>query len=295
MGKPKKISISALNIKTQPHSPERYVELFLDAFNLKRRVNMRGDYYGILGYRFFLNNDDPLEGITGNINRYLEIDPNKPWLNVQETKAAEEDDIAEINIPEHLKPNMAAFRFVFFPVGHRLFFETYSDQNSLGPSTVLNFFQRLFAHETIIKKYGDVTVVQEPARETLDDILAIHSLTTLEMKITRPNPDDPFESFEHKFYKRMLDENADIYETTLKGKDLSPSETTKMMARIASSNGQVYGKGKDSDGKIVEELTVDHPLYDAVHYNPDLEDPREVFVYKAARMLEDILDWLKGK
>ena len=294
MSKPKKIEISGLNIKTQPHSPERYVELFIDVFNLQQAVSMRSDYYGMIGSRSYVDSKIPVDGITGNLNRYLEIDPSKPWYNKKENKEAEFEDVAEVHIPEHLKPNMSYFRYVFYPVGHRLFFETYSDGSQVGPTTVLSFFKKLFNHESITKKYGSVEIFLEPTKESLEDIFAIHELRRLEISITRPNPDDPFESFEHVFYERMSAENADVYENTLKGTDLTPSNETEMTARIAASNGIVKGFGRDAEGNSVNESTRDHPLREKIFYDSDFESPKVVFLQKTVMMLSGIRTWLSG-
>lgn len=295
MARPKKIEISALNIKLQPHKPELYVALLRDTFKLQQVTCMRSDYYGVLGTHFVINKGNPLDGYTGYISKFLQIDPEKPWFNTKNNKKAEQVDVNEVNIPDHLKPNMENFRYVFYPVGHRLFFETSSDGNTVGPSIVLKFFKSLFEHEKIVKKYGEVTVILEPSVESLKEIFSIHTLKRLDMTITKPNPDDPFENFEHTCYERMNAENADVYETGLKGIDLAPSDETKMLARVAASNGVVKGEGSDFEGTPVKRSTKEHPLRKRYYYDPDIETQREVFLYKASEMLENIRDWLGGK
>ena len=295
MAQNRKIEISALNIKTHPHTPEKYIELFQDVFNLQQVVKMKSDYYGMIGSRTFINENKPLEGITGNINRFLQIDRNKPWFNTQENGEAKPEDIDEIYIPDYLKPNMANFRYAFYPVGHRLFFESYSDGEQIGPATMMNFFKRLFDHRKIQRKYGEVTIIVEPKKESLDDIFTIHTLKKLEMRVSRPNPDDPFESFEYKFYEKMESENANEVETSIKGHDLEPSEETQMLARVAASNGYVKGSGTDAEGKATKESTKEHPLKKRHFYNPKIESAREVFLYSSAAILEDIRKWLAGK
>lgn len=294
MARAKRIWISALNIKIHPHSPGKYIELFKDAYKLEKSVRLRADDYGIIGWMRFLNTKNPLEGITGELYKYLELDPDKPWLNVEEHKKAEPSEILDIQIPDHMKPNMTAFRFVFFPKGHRLFFEFYSDGNRIGPTLVKKLFEGLFSHDTIKQKYGDVDVILEPSREKLEEILSIYNLKQLQMRITKPNPDDPDE-FEHKVFERMELENVDSFDYNLRGKFIDPDQETKLLARVAASNGYVKGLGRDEEDRRTEESTVDHPLQDRVDYDPDIESPSEVFRYKAARMFDSIAAWLRGE
>lgn len=293
MSKPMVIKIGALNIKTHPHSPENYIELFQDTFALGQSVRIHGDNYGMLGWRRFLNESSPEEGIYGEIYKYFNLDSKKPWLNVQENKKLSPEEITDIQIPDHLKPNLLSFRYLFFPKGHRLFFELYSDKNQIGVTAVERLFKRLFSHSSIKKKYGDVDVFIEPSREKLEEILSIYNLKRLEMRITKPNPDDPYE-FEASVFKRMNIENSDIIDYALRGKHLTPGDETKKLARVAASNGFVKGFGTDEEGKKADESTVDHPLVDSISYLPDVHDPAETFRYKAREMMDKIRDWLLG-
>lgn len=294
MPKEKTIWISALNIKTQPHTPDKYIDLFNDAFSLKQIIKLRADDHGMIGWKRFIDPDSPLEGITGEIYKFLQLDPNRPWLNLQEGKEAEPQELEDIQIPEFMKPNMSSFRFAFFPKGHRLFFETYSDRNRIGPSLVLTLFEKIFSHPSIRDKYGEVDVFLEPSREKLEEILSIFDLRRLEMRITRPNPDDSFE-FEQSVFKRMELESADIYEYNVKGKGINPSEDTRNLARVAASNGYVKGVGQGQDGKRVDESTQKHPLRDHIEYNSDLESSAEVFLCKAKQMLAGLHKWIRGE
>ena len=48
MAREKKLIVGAINVTMKNHTPERYLELFRDAFKLKTPVNISGDQYGLL-------------------------------------------------------------------------------------------------------------------------------------------------------------------------------------------------------------------------------------------------------
>ena len=72
------VSLSALNIKTHPHEPSKYVELLSNTFRESRVVKIRGHDYGMIGSMYNLERDNPLEGIHGTIFRFLNIIFNSP-------------------------------------------------------------------------------------------------------------------------------------------------------------------------------------------------------------------------
>ena len=113
------------------------------------------------------------------------------------------------------------------------------------------------------------------------------------MRVTKPNPDDLSE-FEYKVFNRMEMENVDVLDYNMTGKFIKPNDDTKLLARVAASNGFVKGVGTDEEGKRAEEATIDHPLRDKVDYNPDLHNAADVFRSKAAGMLIALADWLRG-
>ncbi len=86
-----------LNITTQPHSPEKYINLFYAAFqNGKNGVDEKyyGEKRGIIGKLITLNNIP--NALIGALYIFTTIDKNKPWLNREKLNEAEDFEKNEI-------------------------------------------------------------------------------------------------------------------------------------------------------------------------------------------------------
>ena len=285
MPRMKTLKIAALNITIHPHKPELYVNLIRDVFKSRKPARFRSNHFGMIGTFHYLEEDDPLSGIHGELHKFLDFDMEEEWLNLNAHKKADKDDLEEVNIPEHLKPDFSSARYVFYPRRHRLFFESFTaDRKSFGPQTVERIFAGLFNNVTIKRKYGPVDVTVEPTREGLEKIFEIPKLRRLKIILTKPNADDQDEE-ETKVLERLDNQNARRMETTLVGESgmtLAPDEDTRVLASVAASNGRVFGEGKDIEGKPVSESTEDHPWQDVVRYNPKSQGPREAFLSRVA-------------
>lgn len=283
----KKIRLVSLNITTQPHSPAMYVELFRKTFRLKCPVKLRGSDYGMIGSCKYNPNS---ETVTGDIYKFLSIDLSKPWFNSEKLQKAESDDLEKLNIPPNLKPNLEMFSYVFYPNGHHLFVESYTDGNTLGPQQVKKLFDNLFSSPEIVGVYGDVDVTIEPQAETLEQIFAIPSLSRLTIRVTRPNPDD-LDDLEEEVFSRMDEEHISKEERVLtgtKGETILPSKETKKFAQVAASNGYVKGHGRGADNKVVEISTVQHPFIEEVVYDANVQSGSGAFYQGAESMWNTI-------
>jgi hypothetical protein len=145
----------------RPHSPEKYIELIRTTYKLRRIVSSRGVHGALIGSLYPLDKLNPLNGLTGEIYRFIQLDPNEPWFNVQNNEAAKEDELKEIKIPDHLKPHLARFSFVFFPRGHRFYIELRRNGKTIGPSTVSAIMKALLS-DAKLEIFGDIEVTVEP-------------------------------------------------------------------------------------------------------------------------------------
>jgi len=276
----RKIEAAALNIKIHPHTTSKYVELFDKADQLSHHVKIWDKYYGTIGWLRPIDESDPEAGIEGEIYKYLNIDPTKQWFDKKKNQSVKVDNKDNPPpIPDSLKPHLQEIYFVFFPKKHRLFFEA----NNISPKSALKLFDGLFHHPDITKEFGIPDIHVESSRETIEKILQIKKLAILEIQIALPNPDDNGRSDEEKVLERMLGERArTVFErkTAFKGESLKPDDNTKIMMKVATSNGKVYAEGySESDVRVVES-TENHPLRDKDYYNPD-----EITVYEAFKLL----------
>jgi hypothetical protein len=277
MGRERRLEVGALNIKTHPHSPEQYADLFKDAYELELAGKIRGSFYGIIGHMQPIKSD-PVNGLEGFIYKFMNLDPNAPWLNLDGRKVLEKDSEGRPKIPDHIKPDLKMIPFVFFPDSHRLIF----DRNGISAGSLQRMLEAVFSREIILKKNGSVDVLVESSHESIERILRIPRKTKLTIKISKPNPDEGSED-ELRVLKKMGVQNADRMEHILASKDkdgLQPDDDTKILMRTARSNGVVIAEGRDEIGEKVEESTKEHPYRFSDSY-----DPQDMTLLEAVRNL----------
>ena len=291
MAKEKTLRVSALNIILHPHSPERYVSILRTTRRNKITTRYRGDRHAMIGYLSQSGPDDATGAIEGQIYTYSQIDPNEPWLDMETGKQADQEDLDAVSLPEHLKPSLRRYNFVFFPKKHRLFFESYSHEgHSLGPTSAQKIFENLLNHDSLAEKFGQAEVVLVPTHEALDRILSMPQLSTLTIFINRPNADD-VDDVEDEVMRRLEEMDAQSHTEAFKagpGKSVKPDRRARAMADVGSSNGYVEGKGIGPQGKAVTESTRDHPLREPVTYDPSVEQPTGVLRRAAEKLLNSI-------
>ena len=283
MARKRTIYVSALNITLHEHSAERYIELFKFIRSKKLRAKYHGDRRaGIVSLGKRESKDSQF--LIGQICSFVELDPTDQWFNDRTGQPAEDEDLEKLEVPEYLKPGMRLFYFAFFPQRHRLFFESRSHGGqSLGPNNARRIFENFLSDQAVIEKFGAGNVTIEPQTEALSHIFRISRLDYLSMFVTRPNPDDT-EDAAARVKKRMKTQNAQQFEEHLKaekGESLKPDKETVELAEVASSNGYVYGRGRDEAGDPIEESTKSHPLRRREQYDPAVETPDSVIVSAA--------------
>ncbi|MHB8370773.1 MAG: DUF4747 family protein [Leptospirales bacterium] len=293
--KDRNISISIINITiSPPHKASRYVQLMQDALGLKNPVNLKGDWVGMIGA--IAAEEDHTENnvrfLSGKFYKYIDLISTKKWFNIKEFKPAQKNEIESIQIPDELKPHFQESHFVFLIEHHRLFFITKNGQNSFSPFQANKVLSSVFSRPEILTKYENVSTTMEPARESLDNILALPQLHTLRIEITPPNPDDLGED-EKEIFGRMHDQNARSYSVELSAatkNGLIPDEKTRKIAKVAQSNGTVTGIGGEY-GNTNTLSTSQHPYYAKTSFNPEHENIFNVLAKKAI----DIWSNINGK
>lgn len=256
------VKVGVLNIiMAPPHSPQRYIELLKKAFALKNIISLRADYQGMLGS---CQSDSSLgqEILTGTIYKFINIDIKGRWFNINESRPAAPTDLNEVHVPDHLKPNLSIFHYLFNPNNHKIIFINKFKNSTLPHNMVKKLFYELLNKEELIAEYGFIDIIIEPQRETLQTILEMPILKTLYIEVIPPNPDFPDEEEEEEIFRRLTGQRAIKMTTELtSGKDgLAPDDITKKIARVAQSNGKVRGHGFNLEGKALNESTTDHPF-----------------------------------
>lgn len=286
----KTITVAALNIVMPvPHSAERYIELFQEAFNLRLQTNLRGDFAGMIG-SCRIEEIDKKNVIRGEIYKFFDLKIDGQWFNTDEQKLADEKEIAEIRIPSNLKPHFQIFPFTFIPSKHRLFFISKDSKENFSPGQAEKMLANIFSVQNLVEKYGEINITIEPSSESLEKIFSMPRLKSLIIEVTPPNPDD-HEEAQKRLFEKLDKINADkqIIEYVSKDSEgLNPSEDIKTLAEIAKSNGKVSGTGEDQTGNTISVSTAAHPLLEKAEYNPKVQTRSEALLSKAFELLQQI-------
>ncbi|WP_290436721.1 DUF4747 family protein [Aeromonas caviae] len=288
MARKRSVSYTVFNIRTHPHSPQKYVYLFDKLFSLKRQIHMRGDTYGILTQIEKLNKD-PLKGIAGEIAKFTRIEVEK-WFNVEKLRAAEENETKRIQIPEELRPNFTSFNFVFYPSNHYLVIECKDKSGQISPKMLEAYLRNLFDTKEIVKEFNTIELTLVPKVDQLESVLALRQISALEMIIRRPNTDG-LEDLEDEVLERLNQQNVEeeiIILKAQKGRSVTADERTIALGHIAQLNGEVKAIGHDDSGKRVEISTRQHPFVESGAYAPEEIAAKDFLLVMAANIINKV-------
>lgn len=288
-----RIKVQALNIKTDPHPPGTYEGIFDRAAKQKLAVPYWGkSNYGMIGDFYPLpEKPDRPSAYAGTIHLYTHIDQSLPWFNIEKAKQADDRETGAIQIPKNLKPEYHNAEFIFFPKNHRLVFET----RLISAVSLRTLLDRLLNHSKV-RPAGIVEVTVEQTTEGLNEILNLKRIDTLEIVITRPNPDD-LSGFDEAIRNQMKQQKAAKLTTTLtaeQGKGLNPDQNTKNLATLALSDGHVAAKGRDMSGASTKVSTANFPLEERSQYDPSVSDYTTALRLVAESALFRVLDKVRG-
>lgn len=265
MPKLRTLEAGVLNVVIHPHSPGKYVDLLRETSNLRRNGKIQGSDHLLIG-PYSTIKSEPTDGVYGFLYKFVNIDPSAPWLNLSSMEPAVNEDGEPINpVPPHLAPNLRTIPFVFFPTGHRLFF----DRKYLSPLSASKAMYAIFNQPEIVQKFGEVSVNMEATDETIDQIKRIPALTKLNICVTLPNPDELSDRAQ-RVQERIRIQNAKKYSqeyTGSKDDGLKPDDESEAAMELALSNGHIDAEGWDGDEKV-KESTRSHPKVIRSRYNP---------------------------
>ncbi|VVM80933.1 hypothetical protein PS682_02330 [Pseudomonas fluorescens] len=284
------IHIGALNLVLQPHTPLTYVTMLRKMARFKFEAQVHGDNALLLGSCRYLDPSNPLVGVRGEIYKFLKLDSTDAWFNTENMDEATEDEIAEINIPENLKPHFKKFQYIFFPNGHRFYFVSSKSGQSLSSGLVKRFFETVFSREEF-SEFGTLNVTVQPDPNGLDELFSLQRISILKMEIDRPNPDD-LEDVEAEILERLNRVNArrekiEFMEASNEG--LRPDPYMRALAAVANDNGFVYAEGKGDDGLKKYLSTKNMPLHETAKYNPNLTSEFDALYDKVVEIHQEII------
>ena len=137
-----------------------------------------------------------------------------------------------------------------------------------------------------MSSFGDVEVTIEPDKDTLSQIFRIKHLKRLDIELVRPNPDD-HEAEERRLLRRLSRQGAKkmvVNFVAASNNDLDPDAETRILAKVASSNGKVVGHGRDSSGQVVSKSTTEKPMEQSVAYFSEVQTEQAAFLQKSAEI-----------
>jgi hypothetical protein len=286
MGITRTIEICALNVAMHnPHSPQRYVDLFRDSYEQKDLIQ-QGELHGLLlGALYGTTNWESHGIISGEIYRFVKIDANEPWFNTRTAKQATTQDVEAISIPNHLLAHFQRIPFIFIPNSHEFWFVAKDRKNALGAHAAERYLQQLFDRTSQSKQYPIISVNTLPDAETLDKLLSMHHLQKLTIEVFRPNHDDG-SSAEERLMKRMENMNVkSVSQQFIAATDdgIKPDSDLRESAEIAAKTKNVTGIGKNVDGVTEIISTAEKPLRQFLNLNEALETVFDVLKRVAKR------------
>lgn len=285
MPRTKTIKIAGLNIVSQPHSPQKYVDIFEKIESMNTSVAVYGDSCLRLVHIAPIDGINLINGIKGQILKYSHIGDDSTWVNVDKGATLDSDQIP--NLPQGTHPNGMFFDFVFYPKhkinNHKfLYICQFRDSAkkkscSLSPNHLKKFFETLFAKPDFAQKFDSLEVTVIPSHSALDKVLSLSVVKKLEIFIKAPNPDD-LADIESNMLDRMEAINVSEIKDTYKydGDSIEPDEDIMNDARVAMNNGYVRTEGKNEQGKTEKRSTVDVPLMDPILVEADKPDAARV-------------------
>lgn len=287
MARKRSVTYTALNIRIHPHpSPTIYVDLFNYLNNNRRPVPLNNNIYLAINDLKPLNEKKPLDGFIGEIIKYNGI--TDQWYNQKTGQKAEPEDLKEVNIPDHLKPNAKFFNFIFYPNDHKLVCEIKDTDGSISAKMLLEFFENLFKSPKLLEIFKTIEVNILPDLDAVDKILRLKYLKKLHLIILRPNADELAE-MEAEIFEEMDSQNVGVYQKILEAQEnesLDLNERTKEQTKVAATNGRVNYKAKDErTGLTVNKSTASTPLIERDKYDPDTTTPIEFLKKNASKIV----------
>lgn len=254
----------------EPHTPERYSELFVSIFRLRQPVRVRGDQQVMISALSHISSSTPY--IEGVLARFTEIDPDLPWFNLDRLDEAEDEDRLSISIPQSLRPNYKPFLFHFDLQHHTFVFEQSYSQQSLSVWAVQRFLQASVRNEEISGKFGSVSVSMIQSEDALDAIFSLKEIRRLRILYRLPNPDD-HSSLEEVMQKRLKAANGSQVDTIWDAdarSGINPNDAElRELAQSALRNGLVQARGIDRHGQLVTASSEEHPKLASERFDPN--------------------------
>lgn len=273
MARKRSFEVGGLNIRVHTeHSPEEYKRFWLSVFE-NRAKSLYGSTVFMIGEARSEDDNDLAAPITGYVYKFLNINRDDPWFDINRNKPASDEDISKVSIPNNLKPNLKFIPYVFLPSTHKLYFVSKASGDSMAPSTAHRILSKLVRREEIVEKFGEVDITILTDQKKVKDFWDWQVIKSLEVFIQRPN------ALEHEDEADVLERLDQLSAGSVRAEwkkahgaqTLEPDDRLKKISTVAADNGEVRIKGKNAKGIPDHASSKDFPMHERGTYEPNLQ------------------------
>lgn len=279
MAKERTLKISCMNIRVHTkHHADEYISFWKLLMKLKIK-SIRGNVALMFGYSRKISKN-PDSYIFGYIYRFLDIDPSEPWFDIEKNEEAADEDVAQLNIPEKLKPNLSEIPYIFDPKNHKLYFLSGGTYPGVGPKSMENLFNAIKSNPNILERFGEIDFTIVTDKKALDELLSWPVIRKIYVKLERPNPteEEDDETFYERLERRRLKSEEHTYTKESGADSIVPDEEMKTLFRTAIDNGVYRQSGVDKSGDSKEASSKNFPMQEIYQWDPDSMILHDAFV-----------------
>lgn len=284
LARKRKLEVAAVNLRIPKVANRDYIALVAELFSQKRNAK-------VFGNSFLAISSFKKDTGFGVFSKFNEIDLDGDWFDADEFESARTEDVDEVQIPSHLKPNLTQFYFFLDEVNHLILFEKYSASKALSPQMVEKFFRTVVQAPSIVQKFGRVEIDVVDDIGEVEKILRLPELKELKITIRKPNPIDIGDDLANIIEERLHDQHGTTYVESLAatGHDnLAPNDRTEKLALIAAENGELEAKSK-VNGYLKPFRLSKSPMIQVDTISAEMDD-KSAFYRLANKLIERVVD-----
>lgn len=283
MARNRTIKISGLNIRVHSkHSPSEYVELW-KALTRLRKPKTRGVTALMIGTQRPVDKEDPSSPIFGYFYRFVNIDPNDPWFDIEKHGVADDSDVAKVRIPEKLKPGLEEIPYFLDTKKLRLYFKSGGSGSDLSPNIAFSLIEYLALFPKIRERFGEVDATIITEEGVLNQLLRWPVLRQISVILKRPNPNefDDDQEFYERLERRGLKREEHTFVKSPEVDTITPDDEMLAMFKRAIEDGTYTQRGIDEEGELRTASASAYPKVESFIYDPDHEVEMEMFINAA--------------
>lgn len=287
MAKKKTMRIGGINIRVHSrHAPEEYTALWKMIYRTRSVVTTRGLTAMMIGGMRQLDETAGDESpIFGHFYKFVNIDPDEPWFDIEKQKPADEKDVKELVIPKRLKPNLKEIPYLLNVRKHQLYFLTGGAGDSATPGMVDALLDALCSTAVITSRFGEVSRTIMTRTGLVEELLLWPEIRQITVVLERPNPTDfdDDKRFEERMKRRKVSRELHQF-TKAKGEDtIAPDEEMVDMFNRAVTDGVYEQRGVNPEGKVETASSTNYLREEIGTYDPDVQTQTDAFIDLATR------------